>query len=197
MLQPLPGLCFRSGPSNQLPLRRSLQIRYRGCGIKKRGGVAAPHSLNSFVFCGLLRLFGFQNDDPKKFGETIATPLKGGFLPAPIAALSGTPLSRPPGGRYRRYLSLREGSEKTPRSGGASRFAASLLSPLNSLKSRGGQESPFPSPWMIPDRSSSSRVRFAASRPGLLRADPKGWLFMREKGGLGRAASVRVSSDGG
>ena len=30
MLQPLPGLCFRSGPSNQLPLRRSLLTRYRG-----------------------------------------------------------------------------------------------------------------------------------------------------------------------
>ena len=29
MLQPLPGLCFRSGPSNQLPLRRSLQAKYR------------------------------------------------------------------------------------------------------------------------------------------------------------------------
>ena len=28
-----------------------------------------------------------------------------------------------------------------------------------------------PRPWMIPDRSSPSRVRFAASRPGLLRAD--------------------------
>ena len=50
-----------------------------GCGIKSCGGVAAPHSLNSFVFCGLLRLFGFQNDDPEKFGETIATPpQKGG-----------------------------------------------------------------------------------------------------------------------
>ena len=36
---------------------------------------------------------------------------------------------------------------------------------------------------MISDRFSPSRVRFAASRPGLLRADPKGWLFMREKGG--------------
>ena len=38
---------------------------------------------------------------------------------------------------------------------------------------------------MISDRFSPSRVRFAASRPGLLRADPKGWLFMREKGGAG------------
>ena len=42
---------------------------------------------------------------------------KGGFLLTPIAALSTVPLSRPVGGRYRLYLSLREGSEKTPRSG--------------------------------------------------------------------------------
>ena len=49
-----------------------------GCGIKKRGGVAAPHSLNSFVSCGLPLLFGFENDDPEKFEETIATPPKGG-----------------------------------------------------------------------------------------------------------------------
>ena len=33
---------------------------------------------------------------------------------------------------------------------------------------------PFPSSWMISDQSSPSRVRFAASRPGLLRADPRG-----------------------
>ena len=49
-----------------------------GCGIKKRGGVAAPHSLNSFVSCVLPLLFGFENDDPKKFEETIATPQKRG-----------------------------------------------------------------------------------------------------------------------
>ena len=64
-----------------MPLRAtcfSPQGQRGGCGIKKRGGVAAPHSLNSFVFCGLLRLFGFQNDDPEKFGETIATPPKRG-----------------------------------------------------------------------------------------------------------------------
>ena len=73
--------------------------------------MAVPHSLKSFVFLDLPLLFGFQNDDPEKFGETIATPPKGGFLLTPIAALSGTPLSRPVGGRYRRYLSLREGSD--------------------------------------------------------------------------------------
>ena len=39
---------------------------------------------------------------------------------------------------------------------------------------------------MVPDRSSPSRVRCAASRLGRLRADPKGWLFMREKGHSGR-----------
>ena len=45
---------------------------------------------------------------------------------------------------------------------------------------------------MIPDRSSPSRVRFAASRPGRLRADPKDALFTREKGGTaGRETSLR------
>ena len=36
---------------------------------------------------------------------------------------------------------------------------------------------------MIPDRSSPSRVRFAASRPGLLRADPRGDAVHEGKGG--------------
>ena len=64
-----------------MPLRAtcfSPQGQRGGCGIKKRGGVAAPHSLNSFVSCGLPLLFGFENDDPKKFEETIATPPKRG-----------------------------------------------------------------------------------------------------------------------
>ena len=51
---------------------------------------------------------------------------------------------------------------------------------------------PFPSRFIVSDRSSPSRVRFAASRPGMLRADPKGRLFMREKGGC-RSASDFVS----
>ena len=42
---------------------------------------------------------------------------------------------------------------------------------------------PFPSRFIVSDRSSPSRVRFAASRPGLLRADPKDALLMRGKGG--------------
>ena len=44
---------------------------------------------------------------------------------------------------------------------------------------------PFPSRFIVPDRSSPSRVRFAASRPGLLRADPKDALLTRGKGGFG------------
>ena len=89
-----------------------------GCGIKNWWGVADTHPFNSFVFCGLLRLFGFENDDTEKSGETIGPPPKRGV---PTDPDSGTqwhvPLSRPVGGRYRLYLSLREGSEKTPRSG--------------------------------------------------------------------------------
>ena len=37
-------------------------------------------------------------------------------------------------------------------------------------------------PVIVSDRSSPSRVRFAASRPGRLRADPKDALLTREKG---------------
>ena len=44
---------------------------------------------------------------------------------------------------------------------------------------------PFPSRFIVSDRSSPSRVRFAASRPGRLRADPKDALLTREKGGVG------------
>ena len=40
---------------------------------------------------------------------------------------------------------------------------------------------PFPSSWMIPDWSSPSRVRFAASSPGPLRGDPGAVLFTRER----------------
>ena len=88
-----------------------------GWNIKSRGGGTPPHSLNSFVFYGLSLLFGFHNNDTEKSRETIATPPKGGFLPAPIAVTLEHARYPAPGGRYRRYLSLREGSEKTPRSG--------------------------------------------------------------------------------
>ena len=44
---------------------------------------------------------------------------------------------------------------------------------------------PFPSRFIVSDRSSPSRVRCAASRPGLLRADPKDALLYEGKGGVG------------
>ena len=87
----------------------SVQGQRGGCTGKKRGGVPAPHSLNSFVFCGLSLLIGFPRADTEKSGETIATPPKRGV---PTGPDSGTvvPCRYPaPGGRYRRYLSLREG----------------------------------------------------------------------------------------
>ena len=43
---------------------------------------------------------------------------------------------------------------------------------------------PFPSRFIVPDRSSPSRVRFAASRPGRLLADPRGDAAHEEKGGV-------------
>ena len=53
---------------------------------------------------------------------------------------------------------------------------------------------PFPLLARIPNRSSPSRVRFAASRPGRLRADPKDALLTRGKGGSGRGVRGRVAS---
>ena len=85
---------------------------------KKSGGVPAPLSLNSFVFYVIcLLLFGFHNDDTEKSGKTIATPPKRGVPTGPDSGTVFHASIRPPGGRYRLYLSLREGSEKTPRSG--------------------------------------------------------------------------------
>ena len=55
---------------------------------------------------------------------------------------------------------------------------------------------PFPSPWMMPDRSSPSRVRFAASRPGLLRVDPRGDRCSQgERGGRRGAAGGQIAHD--
>ena len=51
---------------------------------------------------------------------------------------------------------------------------------------------PFLSRFIVSDRSSPSRVRFAASRPGRLRADPKDALLTRGKGGY-RSDSYFVS----
>ena len=103
----------------------------------------------------------------KKGGDESDPPRNGGLLRPRIAARCPTPLSGPMRGRYRPYLSLREGSEPD-RSERRRRWCGCPL---------------FPLPWKIPDRSSPSRVRSAASRPGLLRADPKGWRFTRERGG--------------
>ena len=89
-----------------------------GRGIKKRGGGAPPLSLNSFVVLDLPLLFGFHDDDTEKSGETIATPPETGVSCGPDSGTAGQRLYPAPGGRYRLYLSLREGLEKTPRRGG-------------------------------------------------------------------------------
>ena len=83
-------------------------------------------------------------------------PKKWGVMRSRKAGICNMPLFDRMTGRSRPHLSLREGSEQPPRSG-----AESPASPIPSTAAP-----PFPSPWMIPDRSSPSRVRFAASRPG-------------------------------
>ena len=88
-----------------------------GWNIKSRGGGTSQLSLNSRVFYGLPLLFGFHNDDTEKSRETIATPPKRGVPTGPDSGPLEHALYPAPGGRYRRYLSLREGSEKTPRTG--------------------------------------------------------------------------------
>ena len=61
----------------------SVQGQRGGCTGKKRGGVPAPLSLNSFVFCGLSLLIGFPRADTEKSGETIATPPETGVPTGP------------------------------------------------------------------------------------------------------------------
>ena len=84
---------------------------------KKPWGGTSQLSLNSRVFYGLPLLFGFHNDDTEKSRETIATPPKRGVPTGPDSGPLEHARYPAPGGRYRRYLSLREGSEKTPRTG--------------------------------------------------------------------------------
>ena len=156
----------------------SVQGQRGGCTGKKRGGVPAPHSLKSFVFRGLSLLIGFPRADTEKSGETIATPPETGVPTGPDSGTEYRASIPAPGGRYRLYLSLREGSEKD-HNGGA-----------EGEGERHWCGSPFPSPWMIPDRSSPSRVRFAAFR-ALDRSGPIRRRAVYEgKGGLGfRAVS--------
>ena len=80
-------------------------------------------------------------------------------------------------GRSRPHLSLRE---RTPGGGISGRACRAERERL--------RKPPFPSRLIVPNWSSPSRVRFAASRPGLLRADPKDALLTRGKGGCGSAS---------
>ena len=76
----------------------SVQGQRGGCTRKKRGGVPAPHSLNSFVFCGLSLVIGFPRADTEKSGETIATPPRNGGSYRPrVEARCTVPLHGPRG----------------------------------------------------------------------------------------------------
>ena len=96
-----------------------LQGQRGGCNKKSAGGVTSPLSLNSFVFRGLSLLIGFQCADTEKSEETIetiATPPKRGVPTGPDSGPLEHASYPAPGGRYRLYLSLREGPENRTKS---------------------------------------------------------------------------------
>ena len=74
-------------------------------------------------------------------------------------------------GRYRPYLSLWEGSEKDHNGGAEGREKVT------------GVVSPFPSPRMIPDRSSSSRVPLRRFAPWTAPGRSEGMAVYKGKGG--------------
>ena len=105
----------------------------------------------------------------EKGGDESDPPPKAGGHVTPIAVLSGIPLSGPMGSLSSSFIPA-----------GRLRIEAESRCLLVETPP------PFPSRFIVSDRSSPSRVRFAASRPGRLRADPGDALFTREKGGSGR-----------
>ena len=82
-----------------------------GYGTIRPIDAAFSYSPIFFVFCGLSLLFGFHNADTEKYGETIAPPPERGVPTGPDSGAERHAPIPAPGGRYRRYLSLREGSE--------------------------------------------------------------------------------------
>ena len=75
----------------------SVQGQRGGCTGKKRVGVPAPLSLNSFVFCGLSLLIGFPRADTEKSGETIAPPPETGVPTGPDSGTEYRASIRPQG----------------------------------------------------------------------------------------------------
>ena len=89
-----------------------------GWNIKKPWGWNIPTFLEVFCFPMVCAYYSASiMTIQKNHGETIATPPKRGVPTGPDSGPLEHARYPAPGGRYRRYLSLREGSEKTPRSG--------------------------------------------------------------------------------
>ena len=122
-----------------------------------RSGLPQPHSS---IYLIPLWLAILKQPSPCVPGAHVENddsdpPKKRGGMRSQKEVRCGIPLFARMTGRYRPHLSLREGLEQPP----------------------------FPSRFIVSDRSSPSRVRFAASRLGRLRADPKDALLHEGKGG--------------
>ena len=129
-----------------------------GCGMIRTRNAAKPLS---FIFLIPLWLSLFESARSRRAGEkgcveSDPPPNRGVMWPF-VAVRCGIPLPGPMG------------------------VALDLIYPCGKAQ----KNPPFPSRFIVSDRSSPSRVRFAASRPGRLRADPKDALLTRGKGGVG------------
>ena len=152
------------------PLRGGVQESLKRCST-----AAFPYLSNSAVV--IHRESARSCRTRKKGGDESAPPQTGGHVALDSRAVFHASI-RPHGGRSRPHLSLREGLEQPPEGAlkEGTRTYEMAVAPVG--------KNPFPSRRTIPDRSSPSRVRFAASRPGPLRADLKGRLCLRGKGGI-------------
>ena len=131
-----------------------------GCSKTFRSGLPQPHSSIYLIplWLAILKRPSRVPGAACRAGTRATPPKKWGVMRSRKAMRLCSALFARMTGRYRPHLSLREGLEQPP----------------------------FPSRFIVSDRFSPSRVRFAASRPGRLRADPKDALLTRGKGG-GRA----------
>ena len=149
-----------------------------GCPINRGTGVTQSRSS---IYLILIWLSPTSCPPPcrtgKKGGDDSDPPRNGGLLRPRIAARCPTPLSGPMRGRYRPYLSLREGSEPD-RSERRRRWCGCPL---------------FPLPWMIPDRSSPSRVPLCRFAPWTAPGRSEGMAVYEGKGrwGFGPKGSFR------
>ena len=157
----------------------SVQGQRGGCTRKKRGGVPAPLSLNSFVFCGLSLLICFPRADTEKSGETIATPPKRGVPTGPDSGPAGQSSIRPQGVAIVGIYPCGKARKRRPGGGGAGRD-------MEPMKWRLRQWARTPFPLALDDSRSVLAVKGSLRRfaPWTAAGRSEGDGCLRGKGGV-------------